>query len=242
MPPDFFGFSATAKERLAGVPSLVFSVGGSWLHSKLWFSILVLFICVQGCTVIRNEILGQIKCQISADALKIRVVSTKQITAHGIKMIFKKHTLIKGKSIFLIISKLRMCERLLKALIIRSYSETNPAEKPMSIIYHKMKIKSLCILNSSSIVLSYLVRFHSEEYWAQKKIKFLRGLEFYKMAEWEIILKVGSLTFRSGKRTVFCWILLDLLVYISVSLVKWDELLINIEYFREKKKNRNPHL
>lgn len=53
-----------------------------------------------------NEWSGQIKCQISADALIIRVVSTKLIKAYSIKNIVKEYTLIKVGFIFLVKSEL----------------------------------------------------------------------------------------------------------------------------------------
>lgn len=86
-----------------------------------------------------------------------------------------------------------MCEHFSEALMIQNYSQTSNAEKPMSIIYYKMKIESLYILKSYSILLGQI---HSKEYWIRNKIKFLgwKKLEFYKMAGREIMLKVeGSL-------------------------------------------------
>lgn len=53
--PPFFGISATAIWRLVGVPSLILSLDGSWLHIKLWFNILLLFICAQGCTMMNER-------------------------------------------------------------------------------------------------------------------------------------------------------------------------------------------
>lgn len=80
VPPAFFGFSATASGRLASV-----DLGYTLNSSSISYCSLFVLRAAQWWM---SERLGQIRCQISADALMIRVASTKQSKTYGIKIIF----------------------------------------------------------------------------------------------------------------------------------------------------------
>lgn len=133
--PAVFGSSATASERLVGVPSLVIR----WmLNSMSWP-------CLFVCSLHSNEWMeGQSSSNVKPQQmlLSLGLFSVKQIKAYSIKNLFKKYTLIKVGFLFLVISKCSLCECLLKVLVILSYSVSQWEPVRLSIICYNIKLKS----------------------------------------------------------------------------------------------------